>query len=104
MSPCLRGTPGAGCETENTWVDNLPMTRQALAPEAATLAVPLWRRILVYGFFGVFALWCIKAFWHDITQIDLSPLHSGWPAVVVAGLLSLLNYGLRVVRCPRVSR
>ncbi|TXI98693.1 MAG: flippase-like domain-containing protein [Aquabacterium sp.] len=74
------------------------MTRQALAPEAATLAVPLWRRILVYGFFGVFALWCIKAFWHDITQIDLSPLHSGWPAVVVAGLLSLLNYGLRVVR------
>ena len=61
-------------------------------------AVPVWRRALVYGVFALFAAWCIKAFWHDITQIDLTPLKTGWTAVLAAGALSLFNYALRVWR------
>lgn len=57
-----------------------------------------WRRALIYVVFGVFALWCIRAFWHDITQIDLHPLRAGWHAVLLAGGLSLFNYLLRIVR------
>lgn len=78
--------------------DNRCMTDHTVTPEVTHIAAPLWRRVLVYGVFGMFALWCIRAFWHDITQIDLSPLRAGWPAVLIAGLLSLLNYVLRVVR------
>ena len=74
------------------------MTNHAMSPEGAHIAVPLWRRVLAYGVFGAFALWCIKALWHDLSQIDLGPLRTGWPAVLGAGLLSLFNYGLRVVR------
>lgn len=69
-----------------------------MAPQASEHAAPFWQRATVYGVFGVFALWCIKAFWHDITQIDLTPLRAGWSAALIAALLSLFNYGLRVVR------
>jgi uncharacterized protein (TIRG00374 family) len=79
-------------------VDNARMTNQALIAPAVTPAVPLWRRALIYGIFGVFALWCVMAFRKDIAQIDLAPLRSGWPAVLAAGCLSLFNYVLRVVR------
>lgn len=74
------------------------MTRNALAPAVEPIAVPIWRRALVYGLFGIFALWCLLAFRRDIAQIDLTPLRDGWPAVLFAGCLSLLNYALRVVR------
>ncbi|MFT3857456.1 MAG: lysylphosphatidylglycerol synthase transmembrane domain-containing protein [Aquabacterium sp.] len=60
--------------------------------------IPLWRRVVVYGVVAAFALWCVLGFWHDIAQIDLTPLISGWHAVLFAGLLSLLNYALRIVR------
>lgn len=59
---------------------------------------PLWRRVLAYGLVMAFAMWCAWSFHHDIAQIDLAPLAAGWPAVLGAGALSLLNYVLRVVR------
>lgn len=74
------------------------MTRNALATPVDTIAPPVWRRALVYVVFAVFAIWCVLAFRRDIAQIDLTPLRQGWPAVLAAGLLSLLNYVLRVVR------
>jgi len=74
------------------------MTRNALATPVDTIAPPVWRRALVYVVFAVFAIWCVLAFRRDIAQIDLTPLRQGWPAVLAAGLLSLLNYALRVVR------
>jgi uncharacterized protein (TIRG00374 family) len=67
-----------------------------LTPAAA--AAPFWRRVLVYGLFGVFALWCVTAFRRDIAQIDLAPIRTGWPMIVAAGALSLLNYALRITR------
>lgn len=74
------------------------MTRNALATPVDTIAVPVWRRALVYVVFAVFAVWCVLAFRRDIAQIDLTPLRQGWPAVLAAGVLSLFNYALRVVR------
>jgi glycosyltransferase 2 family protein len=74
------------------------MTHDALIATDLTPAVPLWRRALVYGVFGAFALWCVMAFRKDIAQIDLSPLREGWPMVLAAGALSLFNYVMRVVR------
>ncbi len=59
---------------------------------------PVWRRVLAYGLAVAFATWCAWSFHHDIAQIDLRPLVSGWPAVLGAATLSLLNYLLRVVR------
>jgi uncharacterized protein (TIRG00374 family) len=60
--------------------------------------VPVWRRALIYVLFTAFAAWCLVGFRRDIAQIDLSPLRLGWPAIVVAAGLSLINYALRVVR------
>jgi glycosyltransferase 2 family protein len=59
---------------------------------------PAWQRWAVYAGIAVFLAWCLKSLWHDITQIDLRPLQAGWGAVAIAGLLSLGNYLLRVVR------
>jgi glycosyltransferase 2 family protein len=59
---------------------------------------PAWQRWVAYAGIAVFLVWCLKALWHDITQIDLRPLQAGWGAVVIAALLSLGNYLLRVVR------
>ncbi|RTL33145.1 MAG: flippase-like domain-containing protein [Burkholderiales bacterium] len=74
------------------------MTQNAL-PDATTVSqVPAWRRALIYGLLALFAGWCALAFRRDIAQIDLEPLKSGWTAVLAAGLLSLWNYLMRVVR------
>ena len=59
-------------------------TATTINPEAS-LSVPIWRRMLVYGVFGIFALWCLLAFRRDIAQIDLTPLRAGWLAVLAAG-------------------
>jgi len=73
------------------------MTQNA-PPDAPASQVPAWRRALIYGLLALFAGWCALAFRRDIAQIDLTPLKAGWMAVVAAGVLSLLNYVLRVVR------
>lgn len=72
-------------------------TPNALSPVVPD-AVPVWRRVLVYGVFAVFAVWCVAGFRRDIAQIDLRPLQAGWLAVAAAAALSLWNYALRVVR------
>lgn len=74
------------------------MTAPILTPEMTAAVVPWWRRVLVYGVFALFAAWCIKAFHHDIVQIDLTPLRAGWTAVAIAAGLSLFNYALRIWR------
>lgn len=71
---------------------------QPVSPLPSVAAVPFWRRAVIYGVLIAFALWCIVGFRRDIAQIDLAPLAAGWTALVVAGLLSLSNYALRVVR------
>lgn len=74
------------------------MSTPGLNTDLPAVTVPWWRRVLVYGVFALFAAWCIKAFHHDIVQIDLTPLRAGWSAVAIAAALSLLNYALRVWR------
>ena len=74
------------------------MSTPVLNTDLPAVTVPWWRRVLVYGVFALFAAWCIKAFHHDIVQIDLTPLRAGWSAVAIAAALSLLNYALRVWR------
>jgi glycosyltransferase 2 family protein len=74
------------------------MSDHAIPDGAVAAATPLWRRLLVYGVFTAFAVWCLLAFRKDISQINLTPLREGWPLVLAAGGLSLLNYALRVVR------
>ncbi len=74
------------------------MTAPILTPGMTASTVPWWRRALVCAVFVLFAGWCIKAFHHDIVQIDLTPLRAGWTAVAIAAALSLLNYALRVWR------
>jgi glycosyltransferase 2 family protein len=66
--------------------------------DATPQGASAWRRMLVYGVTLVFLIWCALAFRRDIAQIDLAPLKDGWSAVLFAGLLSLANYVLRVVR------
>lgn len=71
---------------------------QHVPPSLPVVAVPLWRRVTIYGVLAAFAFWCVAGFRRDIAQIDLAPLASGWMALVVAGVLSLSNYALRVLR------
>ena len=75
------------------------MSTSAVPPVDVTPApVSIWRRVLIYVLFAAFAVWCLVGFRRDIAQIDLSPLRQGWPAIVLAAGLSLMNYALRVVR------
>lgn len=64
-----------------------------------------WLKVtLIYGGLALFGFWCIHNFQKDLRQIDFASLHGGWWAVLVSGLLSLLNYGLRIVRWQRYLR
>jgi glycosyltransferase 2 family protein len=45
-----------------------------------------------------FALWCASAFRADLAQLSFGPVLRAWHLVLLAVLLSLLNYGLRIVR------
>ncbi len=74
------------------------MNNPALSTDTPAPAPSAWRKVLVYGVTLAFLVWCGMAFRRDIAQIDLQPLRAGWGAVVLAGLLSLGNYVLRVVR------
>lgn len=68
------------------------------AAREAPPAAGSWRRWAVYALIIGFAVWCGIHFQHDIAQIELARLTGAWQAILVAGLLSLLNYALRVVR------
>ncbi|WP_347986878.1 UbiA family prenyltransferase [Methylomonas sp. AM2-LC] len=47
--------------------------------------------------FGFFA-WCVVVFRNDIAQIKIAPIYAAWDAVLLAAVLSLLNYLLRIIR------
>lgn len=64
----------------------------------ASSSSSLWRNLLTYGLIAGFAVWCVVGFHRDLSKISLAPLIEGWPAIAVAGALSLFNYALRVVR------
>lgn len=67
-------------------------------PPASSSSTSLWRNLLTYGLIAGFAVWCVVGFHHDLSKISLAPLIAGWPAIAMAGALSLFNYALRVVR------
>lgn len=71
-----------------------PSTASGLPPSSPSRL----RAFLIYGGLALFGGWCIHNFQHDIQQISLSDLHGGWWAVAASGLLSLVNYALRILR------
>ncbi len=55
-------------------------------------------RFLPYLVMVVFAAWCLFSVRHDLVQISPAALAKSWDLVVLALLLSLLNYALRILR------
>ncbi len=45
-----------------------------------------------------FAAWCAYALRGDLAQMSLAPVLGAWNLLVLAALLSLLNYALRIIR------
>jgi uncharacterized protein (TIRG00374 family) len=56
------------------------------------------RRFGPYLFAGAFAAWCAYSLQGDLAQIALMQVIGSWELVVLAALLSVLNYVLRIVR------
>jgi glycosyltransferase 2 family protein len=46
----------------------------------------------------VFAAWCLYSVRSDLTQLSLTPIAKSWDLVLLALILSLLNYILRIAR------
>ncbi len=76
----------------------IPSMLSSVPRPPASSSGSLWRNLLTYGLIAGFAIWCVVGFHHDLSKISLAPLVAGWPAIVMAAALSLLNYALRVVR------
>lgn len=57
-----------------------------------------WFRPILYALLLLFAAWCVKLFWHDLAQMPALDWDRFSQAILICGLLSLLNYGLRIVR------
>lgn len=45
-----------------------------------------------------FVLWCLLALRRDLTQLSLAPVLRAWDLLLLAALLSLVTYALRIVR------
>ncbi len=45
-----------------------------------------------------FVLWCLLALRRDLSQLSLAPVLRAWNLLLLAALLSLVNYALRIVR------
>lgn len=56
------------------------------------------KKWLLWGAMAAFLAWCAIGFRRDIAQIDLRMLQPAWPAIALAGALSLFNYVLRIWR------
>jgi uncharacterized protein (TIRG00374 family) len=56
------------------------------------------RRIAPYLLVLAFAAWCATALRGDLAQLSPAPLAHSWNIVLLAALLSLLNYALRITR------
>jgi glycosyltransferase 2 family protein len=55
-------------------------------------------RAVPYLFALAFALWCGFALRGDLLQLSPTVLMRAWPMILLATLLSLLNYALRIIR------
>jgi uncharacterized protein (TIRG00374 family) len=49
---------------------------------------------IILGFLG----WCVIAFKADLAKITFTPILAAWHMVLLAGLLSLVNYLLRIIK------
>jgi glycosyltransferase 2 family protein len=47
---------------------------------------------------AAFVLWCALALRRDLTQLSLAPVLRAWDLLLLAALLSLANYALRILR------
>jgi glycosyltransferase 2 family protein len=56
------------------------------------------RRVAPYLLMLAFAAWCATALQSDLVQISPAALVRSWNILVLAAVLSLLNYALRIVR------
>lgn len=56
------------------------------------------RRYLPYLIMLAFAAWCVISFSGDLAKLPLASLARGWDLVLMAAVLSLLNYVLRIIR------
>jgi uncharacterized protein (TIRG00374 family) len=56
------------------------------------------RRFGPYLLVGVFAAWCAYSLQGDLAQICVMQVIGSWELVVLAAVLSVLNYALRIVR------
>jgi len=55
-------------------------------------------RFIPHAIVAVFAAWCLFSIRHDLSQLSLAVIANSWNLVVLALLLSLLNFALRIVR------
>jgi uncharacterized protein (TIRG00374 family) len=60
--------------------------------------MPFIRRYLPYVIMLSFAAWCVISLSGDLAHLPLASLVRSWDLVLLAGILSLLNYILRIVR------
>jgi uncharacterized protein (TIRG00374 family) len=56
------------------------------------------RRFLPYVVMIAFAAWCLVALRGDLAKLSLAPVIRAWDSVLLAAILSLTNYVLRIVR------
>lgn len=59
------------------------------------------RRFFPLALVAAFAVGCVFALHSDMTRLSFAPLLRSWDVVLLAALLSLLNYALRAMRWQR---
>jgi glycosyltransferase 2 family protein len=60
--------------------------------------MPQISRVAPYLLILAFAIWCAIALRGDLAQLSPAPLLRSWNVVLLAVVLSLLNYALRIIR------
>jgi uncharacterized membrane protein YbhN (UPF0104 family) len=62
------------------------------------LSAARFREWLALAVVAGFVLWCLLALRRDLAQLSLAPVLRAWNLLLLAALLSLVNYLLRIVR------
>ena len=57
-----------------------------------------FQRYLPHVAVGIFAIWCAYALRGDLAKVSLAPVLHSWDLIVLAAVLSLINYALRIIR------
>src|SRR5579859_2230931 len=55
-------------------------------------------RLALFALSLAFAAWCVRSLHADLAQLSVAPLLRSWDIIAAAVFLSLLNYGVRIVR------